>query len=268
MKICKFCNGEFENKSIGGHTRACVLNPIKYESSKEAIEKLKKAYEIKRNKKKNAYLLNPKLCLSCNKLIAFEFSNNKYCNSSCAAKETNKLRKGIKHTLSELGLQNIRKGGNSRIVRFLKERECVICNSSFFHKLNVKTCSVNCKKNLMSKKASERLSKQENRVNYGRGKKSYLEKSFEDWLKYNNICNYETEKKIKNEILNKNYFVDFLFKRINLIIELDGTQHFKTVKEDKIRDNYLESVGYKVIRVSYKEYKEKTKEKMILKMLS
>ena len=67
---------------------------------------------------------------------------------------------------------------------------------------------------------TQRLMKRENRNNYGRGKKSYLELSFESWLNKKNIS-YETEKAFKNHITNKNYFADFVFEDKKLIIELN-----------------------------------------------
>lgn len=111
---------------------------------------------------------------------------------------------------------------------------CPVCgelfmNSRFLRKKS-KTCSVSCKKNLQSKLASARLAKTENRLNLGRHKKSYLENSFENWLKQENI-DFETEVHYRNTELNKSYYVDFLFRDKKLVIELDGTQHRKQLKK-------------------------------------
>ena len=115
---------------------------------------------------------------------------------------------------------------------------------------------------------TQRLMKRENRNNYGRGKKSYLELSFESWLNKKNIS-YETEKAFKNHITNKNYFADFVFEDKKLIIELDGTQHLKTINEDKIRDNYiLEKYGYNVLRITHDEYKKKSKINLVCELLN
>jgi very-short-patch-repair endonuclease len=44
------------------------------------------------------------------------------------------------------------------------------------------------------------------------------------------------------------YIADFYCKEKNLVVELDGSRH-KTEKEyDKERDNYMESLGIKVLR--------------------
>ena len=49
-----------------------------------------------------------------------------------------------------------------------------------------------------------------------------------------------------------NYIVDFHCPKANLIIELDGGQHYsdKGIRRDRIRDSYLKSLGLKVIRFS------------------
>jgi len=46
------------------------------------------------------------------------------------------------------------------------------------------------------------------------------------------------------------YIVDFYCPKAKLIIEIDGSHHFfnETVKEDKIRDDYLDSLGLRILR--------------------
>ena len=55
----------------------------------------------------------------------------------------------------------------------------------------------------------------------------------------------------------KNYFADFIFEDKKLIIELDGTQHKKTVEQDAIRDAWFNSKGYTVIRIPVEEFKKR-----------
>ncbi len=47
-----------------------------------------------------------------------------------------------------------------------------------------------------------------------------------------------------------NYVADFYCPKAKLIIEVDGVQHYEErwVKKDKIRDEYFESLGLKVLR--------------------
>jgi very-short-patch-repair endonuclease len=48
------------------------------------------------------------------------------------------------------------------------------------------------------------------------------------------------------------FIVDFCRPKINLVIELDGGQHYSKAmrREDQSRDKYMESVGLRVLRFS------------------
>jgi very-short-patch-repair endonuclease len=89
---------------------------------------------------------------------------------------------------------------------------------------------------------------------------------------FNKSFQKETRKKLRKEITpqelklwallrNKNlgckfrrqqgvgpYIVDFYCKEKKLIIEIDGSQHQNAVEYDKTRDQYLEKLGFTVIR--------------------
>ncbi len=58
-----------------------------------------------------------------------------------------------------------------------------------------------------------------------------------------------------------NYIVDFYCPKANIVIELDGGQHYSIdgKEKDRIRDNYLASIGIKVLRFSDKEVFENFK---------
>ncbi|MEA1936692.1 MAG: DUF559 domain-containing protein [Patescibacteria group bacterium] len=49
-----------------------------------------------------------------------------------------------------------------------------------------------------------------------------------------------------------NYIADFYCSKAKLIIELDGSQHYEKegIEKDRIRDEYFESLGLKVLRFS------------------
>jgi very-short-patch-repair endonuclease len=104
---------------------------------------------------------------------------------------------------------------------------------------------------------TEWLKKIENRKNLGRHKRSWMELTFENYLKENNITGWDTEVHFWNQELRKNYFPDFIFEDKKLIIELDGTQHRKTIEQDAIRDRYFNSKGYTVIRIPIEEFKKR-----------
>ena len=58
-----------------------------------------------------------------------------------------------------------------------------------------------------------------------------------------------------------NYIVDFYCPKANLIIELDGGQHYtdEGIKKDRIRNNYMREQGYRVLRFSDRELFENPK---------
>jgi very-short-patch-repair endonuclease len=52
-----------------------------------------------------------------------------------------------------------------------------------------------------------------------------------------------------------NYVADFYCKRANLVIEIDGAQHFEheNFEYDKVRTKYLNGVGIEVVRFLNKD---------------
>jgi len=84
-----------------------------------------------------------------------------------------------------------------------------------------------------------------------------MELTFESYLKKYNITGWDAEVHFWNAELRKNYFPDFIFESKKLIIELDGTQHRKTVEQDAIRDHWFFTKGYKVIRIPVDEFKKR-----------
>ncbi|MBO5912757.1 MAG: DUF559 domain-containing protein [Clostridia bacterium] len=51
------------------------------------------------------------------------------------------------------------------------------------------------------------------------------------------------------------YIVDFYCATSKIVVELDGSQHFEDTaqQQDKIRDDYLQSIGIKVLRYSNRD---------------
>jgi very-short-patch-repair endonuclease len=60
---------------------------------------------------------------------------------------------------------------------------------------------------------------------------------------------------IKQKIFN-NYIVDFYCSELLLVIELDGNSHDRDFDADRIRDNYFERIGVKVLRVTNMDVKK------------
>lgn len=47
----------------------------------------------------------------------------------------------------------------------------------------------------------------------------------------------------------QHFIVDFICRKLNLIVEIDGGSHQHKTEQDEIRDKTLNEMGYKVIRV-------------------
>ncbi|MEM6841470.1 MAG: DUF559 domain-containing protein [Bacteroidota bacterium] len=47
-----------------------------------------------------------------------------------------------------------------------------------------------------------------------------------------------------------NYIVDFVCRKLKLVVELDGRSHQFTVEEDLRRDQYLKNLSYQVVRIA------------------
>ena len=50
-----------------------------------------------------------------------------------------------------------------------------------------------------------------------------------------------------------NYIIDFICRKLNLIIEINGSSHFSKSESDRIRQDYLEGLGYVILRFSEAE---------------
>lgn len=206
--------------------------------------KLKQEFSLK------LYEESPKVCPQCGTKIEYESRINTFCSRSCAMTNSNlnrppdfkpgppkgyKPKFNVKERLVELNTWP----------PYTKISFCSVCKKAFVRNTSRKTCGKDCRDSIVKN-------------NRGRHKKSYMEESFSSWLDFHSIL-YETEVQFKNKNLNKCYYVDFLFEEFKLIIELDGSQHKHTKEKDKIRDSFLLSLGYYVLRISHKEYQDKSK---------
>jgi very-short-patch-repair endonuclease len=50
-----------------------------------------------------------------------------------------------------------------------------------------------------------------------------------------------------------NYIVDFICRKLNLIIEIDGNSHLSKSEQDRTRQDYLEEQGYEILRFTETE---------------
>lgn len=221
-------------------------------------------------------------CSTCSKQITVQHTHfhkqpNHFCSHSCSATYTNaqraprtqKSKQQVSETMKQVHSTGIYKNnpnwkskqtthGNHVIC----EHPCIVCAALFTAKKSKQTCSPACKSVLSSQNTSKWLRANRSHIR-GRSVPSYMEQSFKDWLIHNGIKQsvhgFLTEVHFYNKTTKKNGWADFVFPRLKIIIELDGSQHQKRKHLDSIRDEHLVSRGWEVIRITHKEYKNKIK---------
>ena len=67
------------------------------------------------------------------------------------------------------------------------------------------------------------------------------------------MLGYQFNRQFAMKIDNLNIIVDFICRKLTLIIEIDGCSHNFKYEEDKIRDEKLLKYGYSVLRVTEHE---------------
>jgi very-short-patch-repair endonuclease len=126
---------------------------------------------------------------------------------------------------------------------------CANCGNPFKGKLYQKNCSKECSKWQSGKNAAATM--KANGTNSGwhtrKGEASYPEKYFEELFRKEQISGWAREKKIGR------WFIDFAFENKKIALEIDGRQHDDTdrANSDKIKDEFLASNGWKVIRIRW-----------------
>jgi very-short-patch-repair endonuclease len=269
-QTCKHCNqtlSDLSPKVFANHVRWCISeekgsNKFQLYCSCVICKESVTTQNIKAHYTKHHTEKKPKsVCPNCEKDI---FNYNKFCCKKCSSTYTNARK----------DWSNIKTGPSKgtkpkSYIAYTKVKQCEVCASWFPG--SSKTCSPQCKSILLSIGMANRIYSGWNpNDNRGRGKRSYLESSFEQWL----ITNYPKLKFVidapfKRLDVTKTYFGDFFFPDLNLIIELDGSQHDKTKEYDEDRDRYIsETYNIKILRVTHKEYQTKSKLDQIVSLLS
>lgn len=68
-------------------------------------------------------------------------------------------------------------------------------------------------------------------------------------LMWNNLRNRKLGYKfVRQLVIDEKYIVDFVCAEKRIILEIDGGQHCDN-EQDKLRDEYLQNMGYRVIRL-------------------
>lgn len=251
MFTCQVCSRIFSSsRSLASHKNH--HDPSYHEKSKSGgLSTIKKATAaaVAAKKERSVTKYSDAKCKQCHTSIEVSKSiqGNQFCNRSCAAIYTNQRRQ---------------KRDRQKPKRFRKyiEKECIECNSKFSTYTNARTCSIKCACDLRKKNTTYAHVP----LNRTRARPSYLEQSFDSWLKLNNITDYTVEQPFRivdgeGKYLTT-YFGDFYFPNLSLLIELDGTQHRNQVEYDKIRDARIsDQYNIRIIRITHKEYINKSR---------
>jgi len=80
---------------------------------------------------------------------------------------------------------------------------------------------------------------------YRKGETSYPERYLEDVFSQESIVGWVREKKVGR------WFIDFAFEQQKIAVEMDGRQHDERADQDKKKDDFLTSQGWKVIRIKW-----------------
>ena len=270
MGICKYCGKEIESSRIGGHTSFCKENPNYKRNMERSSQQFIKVNEEKRANRDCG------TCLYCGKPL--NKPGKKFCNNSCAAKFNNKKRAECGYTAK----------GKTKIVLCNKcgsEMEvdihsacstwicdeckgtiygkykciCKICGNEFYSQRKSSChCSSKCShqdpeiKEKLRQKQLLLISEGKHQGWQSRNIRSYPEKFWKEVLDNNHIL-YEQESYIRQY----KYFLDFLIKKNNILIdlEIDGSQHKRpnVIEKDKIRDERLKDIGYIIYRIPWNE---------------
>lgn len=216
-----------------------------------------------------------KYCQQCNSELLGKYAI-KFCSRSCAAKFNNKKKQprseGSRLKTSVAVKEFIRNNPeaverniNARIKHgncIKRKKACPNCNQEFISAAT-KYCSMRCANEAASKRMSAWLKENRDHLK-GRSEPSYMERTFREWLIANGLeedtyNGFKTEVHFYNNVEGKNIFADFVFESRRLIIELDGSHHKARVELDEVRDEYLRSQGWYVLRITHAEYKNKSK---------
>lgn len=283
MFTCNICNRFFEKKkSLSSHKnhhnpeyKQKSLKGSKALRSEKAEETRKKNYEYK--KRKNWKQSN---CIICEKELIYP--QIKTCSDICYKtyrSNANKriMTEEIKNSISN-GVKNFLKNNG----HYENDEKCIVCNINFIGIKNQKYCSTVCedihlkqKRKAKHKNISNSLKKAfkegRHKGNFYRNRKnkSYLERSFEEYLN----SNFRDLKYNFNEVVKvldsqgkylKCFYIDFFFPKQNIGIELDGNQHKNTIEYDSLRDNQIKMLrGIDIFRISYDEYFNQSKKDLI-----
>lgn len=180
------------------------------------------------------------LCESCGVDHLIKYGSGRFCSVICARSFSTRSKRAEINEKVSIKLQKPK-----------IEKPCPRCNILHFRRS--KYCSVKCgkirtdeTKKLLSENAKQlhkdgKIKAWQSRL---KTKPSYPEQYFIDLFENEKIV-------VEREVKIGKWFIDFVVGKV--AIEIDGKQHDypDRLKSDQEKDSYVESVGYKVIRIRW-----------------
>lgn len=249
---CKYCGKEFDNKQkLGGHVKFCKSNP----NLERNLNLLKKARAKIKKSPNHIHKGKECSCQYCGRLYKLYGLKNheRYCNCNPNRSEYSKsYSKSYKHGGG---------GWNKGLTKETDERVLKQCETYRKHFESGKIVSPFKGKHWSEedkKKISESRKKylQEHpekipyRINHS-SHMSYPEHYFKDLFEQENIS-------LKYHLQVGLYELDFYNEEYKVYVEIDGDTHKqKKVQDiDKRKDDYLQSLGWKGMRISWANYQK------------
>jgi very-short-patch-repair endonuclease len=264
---CQVCSRSFP---VGPGCRGKYCSPgCSATGIKNRYQEIAQQQKIEKEK---VYLHNPNYCANCSAVLSYDQRKNKFCSQRCSATLTGKGK--IRSDVTKQKIAETLKNKNIGIIKPRKSTGiCKVCaNQVFQHR---KTCSKECHRQLLSTIQTHYVKTERKKYALNYGQKSWMERTFEDWLLSHGLQKGikgfldEVHFKYKTENKTKNGWADFVFPKLHLIIELDGSHHLKRKELDAIRDAHLlNERGYTVIRITYAEYKKGVRKDEIKRLLN
>lgn len=249
---CPFCTRKLSTTSAySNHIKMCHSNP-----------------------ESEWYQNHKKVCPKCGKNFV---GDRTYCSRSCAnghivtEEHKEKTRTTLFKTLQIKGVRGKPIKDATFKERVLKEeRFCNACGKEISWKNKYPYCNI-CRGKYISyseeakKKQSEKM-KGKPRWHIHRNQSSYAELFFEKVLN-NNSISFQREVSVKKDDNVHCYFLDFLIKKNDKLIdlEIDGSQHNLSERKesDMVRDDFLKNKNYIVYRIQWNNINSENGKKLI-----
>ena len=258
---CKYCNKEFDSRQqMAGHVSRCKYNPNYLIN----LDKSKKSLDIARKNNKQGSLVHKGEkceCQYCHNIYNLYGLKNheRYCecnpNKSKINRETHYSPGGWNKGLTKESDERVKKGGETYKERYNTGKIKVWCEGKHLP-------------DEMKKKISESQKRfyeeHPDRIPYKlyhSSQISYPEQYFKDVFEQENIP-------LKYHLQVGLYELDFYNEEYKVYIEIDGDTHKqKKVQEiDKRKDEYLQSLGWKGMRVCWADYQKLSHEEKELEI--